>query len=110
MTPFMKTSMADHYADTAAFMSLHTGDPGTTGANEYAGSGYSRQALSFGAASAGVVNAAAVSFPVAADTTITHIGIWDGSSNFLDSKAVNVDFVTAGTYGPSYRYEQIDNV
>lgn len=35
------------------FLSLHTADPGTTGANEVTGSGYARQAITFGAASGG---------------------------------------------------------
>lgn len=110
MTPFMRTYMADQYADQAATMSLHTADPGTTGTAEYSGSGYSRQALTFGSASAGIVTASPVSFPIVADTHISHLGIWDGSGNFLDSKVVNVDFVTAGTYSPTFRYEQLENV
>jgi hypothetical protein len=35
------------------FLSLHTTDPGTTGANEVTGGSYARQAITFGAASGG---------------------------------------------------------
>jgi hypothetical protein len=35
------------------YLSLHTTDPSTTGANEVSGPGYTRQAITFGAASGG---------------------------------------------------------
>lgn len=38
---------------TTYYMSLHTADPGTTGASEITGGSYARQAIQFGSASAG---------------------------------------------------------
>ena len=38
---------------TTYYLSLHTADPGTTGANEVTGGSYARQAITFAAASAG---------------------------------------------------------
>jgi hypothetical protein len=38
---------------TVYYLSLHTGSPGTTGANEISGGSYIRQAITFGSASAG---------------------------------------------------------
>ncbi len=40
---------------TTYYLSLHTADPGTTGANEVTGGSYARQAITFGAASGGVM-------------------------------------------------------
>lgn len=40
---------------TTYYLSLHSATPGTTGANEISGGSYARQALAFGAASAGVL-------------------------------------------------------
>jgi hypothetical protein len=39
---------------TTYYLSLHTADPGTTGASEVTGGSYARQAITFGSASAGV--------------------------------------------------------
>ena len=38
---------------TVYYLSLHSGSPGTTGANEITGGSYARQAITFGTASAG---------------------------------------------------------
>jgi len=68
---------------TGYWMSLHTADPGTTGASEY--SGVTRQQFPAGTASAGALsNTAQVSFTTSGASAVTHIGIWDA--------------VTAGNY------------
>lgn len=68
-----------------AYVSLHTADPGTTGASEVVGGAYARVAVSWGAASGGSVsNSGALSINIPASTTVTHFGIWSAS--------------TAGTY------------
>lgn len=78
---------------TTWFVGLHTGDPGETGAaNEVStggGSGYARQAVTFGASAAGIVaNTGLVLFgpAVTAWGTITHVSIWDtvAAGNCLD--------------------------
>lgn len=72
------------------FMSLHSADPGATGASEVAGGSYARQATSFGAASGGAVaNDTEESFTMPA-VTVTHIGFWDAVSggNYLRGGAV----------------------
>lgn len=71
-----------------AYASLHSGDPGTTGANELSGNNYSRTAMSFGAA-----NAKSASNDAAAETGVasgawaeaTHMGLWtaDVGGTFL---------------------------
>lgn len=106
MTPYLRTLMAQLFADEATHLSLHTADPGDTGADELSGGSYARAALVWGSASAGIVTASPVAFAVPADTTITHLGFWNGVT-FLESKAADVGFVAAGSYGPTPRYEQL---
>lgn len=68
-------------AITIDAMSLHSGFPGTTGANELTGSGYARQACSFNAAAGNVRTLAAVTnFGVGAGHTVRWAGLWAGST------------------------------
>lgn len=61
----------------SVFVSLHTGNPGTTGANEVTGGSYARQAENFGAASGGqLTNASDLSFPDMPSCTVTYFGLW----------------------------------
>jgi hypothetical protein len=70
---------------TTYYLSLHSADPGTTGASELSGGGYARQAIVFTTASGGAEsNTAAVTVPNAGTTAATHIGVWSAA--------------TAGTY------------
>lgn len=67
---------------TQCYVSLHTGDPGYTGANECTGGSYARQAISFAAPSGSCPNrqvalSASPSFTLMPACTVTHIGIWD---------------------------------
>jgi hypothetical protein len=69
---------------TAYWMSLHTGDPGTSGASEYAG--VTRQQVPAGTASAGSLsNTSPVNFTTSGASAVTHIGIWDAvtAGNFV---------------------------
>lgn len=86
---------------TTRFISMHTGDPGSTGASECSGSGYARQSLTFNAASGkAATNASATSNTLSgALGPVTHFGIWDASTagNFLYGGAVT----TAQTFAAS---------
>lgn len=67
---------------TTYYLSLHSADPGTTGASEFSGGGYVRQAIVFGSASGGVIaNNASISVPNAGTTAATHFGIWTASTS-----------------------------
>lgn len=67
------------------YVSLHAGDPGTTGANEVTGGSYVRQQVAFNAAASGqAVNTSSVLFTLMPAAVVTHIGLWTAS--------------TAGTY------------
>lgn len=77
------------------FVSLHTADPGNTGANEVSGGSYARQAMTFsnvGSNPTVASNTGVVQYPTATAPwgTITHFGIWSASSGgtFLGSAAV----------------------
>jgi len=69
------------------YISLHTGDPSTTGANEVTGGSYARQLEALAAASGGskTNSGAAIDFTGMPTATVTHFGVWDASSggNFL---------------------------
>lgn len=81
------------------WMSLHTGDPGTTGANE--GAGVTRAQATFPSAVAGSAVAPPVAVAVPAGT-YTHWGSWSASSagSFTDGGALPapVTFPSPGTY------------
>lgn len=65
------------------YVSLHTADPGTSGASEVTGGSpaYARQGCTWNAASAGsMALSAAETFDVPAGTTVTHFGVWSASS------------------------------
>ena len=88
---------------TGAYVSLHTADPGNTGANEVSGGAYARQSVAFAQLSGPNptvdANSAIVTFAAATAPwgTITHFGVWDaatagnnrGSGALSTPKAVN---------------------
>lgn len=85
-----------------AVASLHTADPGDTGANEVAGGSYARQAVVFGAPAAGVITMTGEeTFPVPA-TTVAWAGFWsaEGTPKFLGSDQLPVAevFAAPGEY------------
>lgn len=68
-----------------AYISLHTADPGTTGASEVSGSPYARASITWNAAASSArTNSNAISITIPTSTTVTYFGIWSA--------------VTAGTY------------
>lgn len=81
---------------TTAYVSLHTGDPGNTGATEVSGGAYARQGpITFANAGANPTvssNSAIVTFPVATGSwgTVAYFGVWDAvtAGNFRGSGAV----------------------
>ena len=63
-------------------MSLHSADPGDTGANEIAGGTppYARAAVTWGAASGGQIGfASAPAFNVEKNDGVNYVGFWKGS-------------------------------
>jgi hypothetical protein len=79
-------------------MSLHTADPGTTGASECTDANYVRQAIKFGAASGGVSTSnQAANFPaMAASQTLAGVGIWTTATAGSFKVGAAVTSFTAG--------------
>lgn len=74
------------YVETTVYVSLHTANPGTTGANEAVGGSYARQAAPAAASSSGVYTSGSdITFTSMPSGTFTHFGIWDAASvgNYL---------------------------
>lgn len=65
-------------------VSLHTGDPGNTGAND---SGETKQTLTWSTPSQGMMKATATFEDV--EGTFTHIGLWDNDV-FIEGRTLNV--------------------
>lgn len=73
------------FAIATAYLSLHNGNPGITGANELTGGSYARQLIAWSAASGGSkANSGALSFTglpaIPIGTPLTHMGIWSAVS------------------------------
>lgn len=81
---------------TTAYVSLHTADPGNTGAGEATGGAYARQGpvafTNAGANPTVASNSAILTFPQATASwgTVGWFGVWDAASagNFLGSGAL----------------------
>lgn len=95
--------MLDGLAGGVTFVSLHTADPSTDGSSEVTGGSYTREAISWAAAtSASVLTDAQIVFDVPGSTTITHLGYWSASAagTFYGSRALDASqtYATDGTY------------
>lgn len=107
-----KNSLATKYGTDAAYAALFTADPGTTGSvtGEVTGGApaYARKAVSWGAASNGVITAT-VTFDVPAGTTVTYAAVCSASTGatLLDRISVtSQNFATQGTYALTLTYTQ----
>lgn len=89
--PQTKEDVAIYYGSLGAFISLHTGDPGSTGANEVSGGSYARKQTTWtGGAVDGSIAGSAVTIPVPAGT-FTYAGIWSAATGgrFVDKIAIS---------------------
>jgi hypothetical protein len=96
--------MLTELGSLAGFASLHTGNPGATGANEVTGGtpAYARKAVTWAAPSAGAMALSnSPTFDVPANTTITHVGIWSAASGgtfYGFGSIAEETFASQGTY------------
>ncbi len=99
LTPTTLNELADHLASIGPTLSLHTADPGATGANE---SSAARQPAGWAAAVNGDITASDVAFTGgAASGPCTHVGVWDADgTTFRGGYALAGDqaFNAAGEY------------
>lgn len=98
-TTAVKNAMLAPYVTAAVYASLHTADPGATGASEATGGSpaYARKLISWGTPgtpTAGQVSGGTVTFDVPAGT-YTHIGYWSAitAGTFADGYALNASVV-----------------
>ena len=88
MTVAFRESVAAAATALGASISLHTANPGITGASEVTGGGYARKTTTWAVGgSDGSVSGSQVEFDVPA-ATISHYGVWSGST-FLWSQALS---------------------
>jgi hypothetical protein len=108
-TNTMKNVLAVAYGADISKVSLHTGDPGSTGAGEISGGSpaYARVSPpSITAPTTGLISFQ-VTFNVAAGTTVAGGGVWDAGGNFLDGGALTAQpFASQGTYTLTVQYQQ----
>lgn len=102
-TAIAETAAITAVKNAATYISLHTGDPLTTGAVEVSGGGYARKQATWGTVTNGSVTAtAAVVLTVPAGITIKYWGLWDAvtAGNFYYGGQLTADesFGSAGTY------------
>jgi hypothetical protein len=102
-TDAVRDEMLNDLDGLATHASLHTADPGTTGADEVTGGSYARQAITWAAASAGSKTlTATVVMQIPPGTTITHAGTWSAISagTFRGGGALPAPeaYPTGGTY------------
>lgn len=81
LTVTERNTLADFGAARMVWYSMHTGDPGTTGANEANGGSpaYGRKQATWGASTTGTATAAQLTFDVPAGT-YTHFGAWSAAT------------------------------
>jgi|tagenome__1003787_1003787.scaffolds.fasta_scaffold20048179_2 hypothetical protein len=97
-----KNSIATKYGADTQFFSLHSADPGSTGANELTGGSpsYARKASGWSAPNAGVITGTAT-FDVPPGATVAWVGVWSAATggNFLDKAQVSSQsFSSQGQY------------
>lgn len=112
-----KNAMLD--ALDVASISLHTGFPGTSGANEVTGGSYARAAVTFGSASGAQIPL--TGGPYAIDvpaTTIRWVGLWDSAGTTLmayspndgSPKEYTADAATDVVTCPAHGYSDTDTI
>lgn len=100
-----KNIMLDALGGVVLYVSLHTADPGTTGASEVTGGSpaYARKSVTWNPAASGNLDSANQPvFDVPASTTITHFGMWSAAvgGTFYGAGALSAaeTFAAQGTY------------
>ncbi|QMU23315.1 hypothetical protein H3V45_14845 [Gordonia rubripertincta] len=94
----MKTALLNAYAAQGTWISLHTADPGSTGASEVSGGtpAYARQQTTWGTPSAGSMTGSKVSINVPA-TTVVGAGVYSAGTGgtYLDKLSIPSTTVSA---------------
>lgn len=108
-TTQQRENLAVAYGNAATHASLHTANPGTTGASEVSGAPYARKAITW---AAGAVNGnvtATVTFDVPSGVTVAGAGVWTAvtGGTYLDGVTVTSQaFSSQGTYTLTLTFTQ----
>lgn len=91
------------------YASLHTADPGATGASEVTGGTYARKAVTWGTATGGSVSSTSIpSHDIPAGTTLAYFGWWTAASGGTweggGALSASETYGGAGTYTLSCTY------
>lgn len=85
LTPTELNNVVDTEKARLVKISIHTGDPGTTGADEVSGGSYARGTLTFASGAAGgSASANQVTINVPAGGPYTHFGVWDSAGTTFE--------------------------
>ena len=79
-TTASKDTAVNALTATGAWISLHTGDPGTVGSNEVSGGSYARQQTTWGSSSSGTAAGSQVTFSSVPSGSYTHYGVWSSAT------------------------------
>lgn len=109
-TATQKNTLATSYGTAATHAALYTTAPGGSAGTEVSGGSpaYARKALSWGAASGGVITVT-VTFDVPTSTTVVGAGVHTAitAGTYLDGAAVTSQaFASQGTYALTLTYTQ----
>jgi len=100
----MKEALAVAYSVKATHASLHTADPGTTGASPTG----TRVAVTWTTGSSDGQVSGTAAITVGSGVTVTHAGLWDASTagNFCDGGALPGSYTGPGTYTLTITYTE----
>lgn len=103
-----RANAAAGYIAAVTHASLHTADPAGTGAAEVTGGTYARLPLVWSNNGGGVYTSQTLEFSVPANTTLTHVGLWDAltAGTYIDKSAVAATFVSDGTLRIMLTYQE----
>lgn len=97
-----RNAALDAVGGLGSYISLHTADPGTTGASEVTGGTYARVQTTWAAAASGSKAGSQVTINVPTGVTITHFGVWSaataGTFTFGAALSASQAFASAGSY------------
>lgn len=100
----MKNALAQAWADKVDRVAIHTGDPGSTGAND---SGITHVAVTWPTGpTAGVINSSPVAITIPAGTHMTHVGAWNSTDGFLEGLPNDINFASATVYTLTIRHTE----
>lgn len=94
-TNTIKEDLAVRFSVKATHASLHTADPGATGASEHV-----RGAIAWTTGAVDGVVTGTVALTVGSGVTVTHGGTWDAAAagNYLDGGPLSAAYTGPGTY------------